>query len=165
MAEQLLSGLKVVECGNFISAAHCAKMMADLGAEVIKVEKPGTGDASREYGPFPDDIPHPERSGLYLYLNANKLGITLNLETATGQKILKELLKDADVFVENNPPKLMKEWELDYARLKKINPRLIMTSITPFGQTGPYKGYKVYAINCCAAGGVSQIMGHYWASR
>jgi len=162
MAGQLLSGLKVVEYGNFIAAAHCAKMMADLGAEVIKIEESGKGDESREYGPFPDDIPHLERSGLFLYLNANKLGITLNINNLTGQEILKKLLKDADIFVENNPPKLMKKLGLDYARIKKINPRLIVTSITPFGQTGPYRDYKAYAINCCAAGGVSQITGHYW---
>ena len=63
MAEQLLSGLKVVECGNFVSAAYCAKMMADLGADVIKIEEPGKGDESREYGPFPHDIPHPAAEG------------------------------------------------------------------------------------------------------
>jgi len=162
MTTQLLSGLKVVEFGNFISAAHCTKLMADLGAEVIKVEDPIKGDESRRYGPFPGDIPNIERSGLFLYLNTSKLGITLNVTTQKGQAILKELLKEADVFVENNPPQLMKELTLDYASLKEINPRLIVTSITPYGQTGPYKNHKAYAINCCAVGGVSQIIGHYW---
>ena len=162
MAKKALSGLKVVEYGSFISAPYCTKLMADMGAEVIKIEEPGKGDGSRDYGPFPNDIPHPERSGLFLYLNTNKLGITLNVRTVTGQKILKDLLKEADVFVENNPLKLMSELGLTYDRLKEINPRLIVTSITPYGQTGPYRGYKAYPINCCAVGGVSQSVGHHW---
>ncbi|MCX5995390.1 MAG: CoA transferase [Chloroflexi bacterium] len=162
MAKRALSGLKVVEYGSFVSAPYCTKLMADLGAEVVKVEEPGKGDESRDYGPFPDDVPHHERSGLFLYLNTNKLGITLNVRTATGKAILEELLKRADVFVENNPPKLMNEVGLDYVKLRELNPRLIVTSLTPFGQTGPYRDYKAYAINCCAFGGVSQSIGYYW---
>lgn len=162
MKKQALSGLKIVEYGRFISAPYCTKMMADMGAEVIKIEEPVRGDESRDYGPFPGDIPHPERSGLFLYLNTNKLGITLNVKTATGLAILEELLKEADVFVENNPPKLVSQIVLDYVKLKELNPRLIVTSITPYGQTGPYKDYKAYPINCCALGGVSQSIGHHW---
>jgi len=162
MAKRALSGLKVVEYGSFVSASYCTKLMADMGAEVIKIEEPGKGDESRDYGPFPDDVPHPERSGLFLYLNTDKLGITLNVRTATGKAILEELLKAADVFVENNPPRLINEVGLDYVKLKELNPRLIVTSLTPFGQTGPYRDYKAYAINCCAFGGVSQSIGHYW---
>ena len=162
MANQALSGLKVVEYGSFVSASYCTKLMADMGAEVIKIEETSKGDESRDYGPFPDDVPHPERSGLFLYLNTDKLGITLNVGTATGKAILEELLKAADVFVENNPPRLISELGIDYAKLKDVNPRLIVTSITPYGQTGPYRDYKAYAINCCAFGGVSQSIGHYW---
>ena len=81
MAEQLLSGLKVVECGNLVSAPYLGKLLADFGAEVLKVEEP-EGDLSRKRGPFPGDTPHPEKSGLFLYLNANKLGVTLNLREA-----------------------------------------------------------------------------------
>jgi len=160
MAGQALEGLKVVECGEFISAAYCAKMMADLGAEVIKIEETGTGDEARRYGPFPDDIPHPEKSGLFLYLNGNKLGITLNMRTAMGRSILKGLLRDTDIFVENNPPQLMKDLGLDYTSLKEVNPRLIMTSITPYGQTGPYKDYKAYDLNIQAAGGLCNTVGN-----
>lgn len=158
MIEQALSGLKVVELGSFISAPYCTKLMADLGAEVIKVEEP-TGDESRRYGPFLNDEPHYERSGLYLYLNANKLGITLNVKTKTGQRILKQLLKDADVFVENNPPRQMAELGLDFESLKKVNSRLIVTSITPYGQTGPYRDYKGYALNTAGLGGQSMRTG------
>lgn len=162
MAKQALSGIRVVEYGSFISAPYCTKLMADLGAEVIKVETPDIGDESRNHGPFPNDIPHPERSGLFLYLNTSKFGITLNVKTSTGQKILKGLLKDADVFVENNTPQFMNELGLDYPSVRELNPRLIMTSITPYGQTGPYSDYKAYPINCCAIGGVSQSIGHHW---
>ena len=120
MSPKALSWLKVVEYGNFISAPFCTKLMADMGAEVIKIEEPGTGDESRNHGPFPEDVPHPERSGLFLYLNTNKLGITLDVKTSAGREILEELLKDADVFVENNSPQLMNEMRFDYPRLKEL---------------------------------------------
>ena len=142
MFYKVLNGVKIVEYGNLISAPFCAKILADMGAEVIKIEKPCCGDDSRRLEPFLKDVPGTERSGLFQYLNMNKLGITLNPGTATGIKILRELLKDADAFVENNPPKRMKELEITYEQVKKINPRIVMTSITPFGQTGPYKDYK-----------------------
>ena len=160
MSKKALSGLRVVEYGSFISAPYCTKLMADMGAEVIKIEEPGTGDESRNHGPFPDDVPHPERSGLFLYLNTNKLGVTLDVKTPTGRDILGRLSADADIFVENNAPHRMAELELDYPRLRDLNPRLVVTSITPYGQTGPYRDYKAYAINCCALGGVSQSIGH-----
>jgi crotonobetainyl-CoA:carnitine CoA-transferase CaiB-like acyl-CoA transferase len=159
LADQALSGLKVVECGSFISAPYCGKLMADLGAEVIKVEEPGTGDEARGYGPFPGDVPHSERSGLFLYLNGNKLGVTLNVRTATGRQILVDLLKEADVFVENNPPAEMSSLGLDYAALAAINPRLIVTSITAFGQSGPYRDKKGYALNTAGLGGQTMRTG------
>ena len=142
MDREALSGLKVLEYGEFICAPYCGKLLADLGAEVIKVEPPGLGDKARHWGPFPQDLPHPEKSGLFLYLNTNKLGVTLNLESAAGIKIFTELVKQVDVLVENNPPKEMEWLGLDYESLHQINPRLVVTSITPFGQTGPYHDYK-----------------------
>ncbi|UCG82546.1 MAG: CoA transferase [Dehalococcoidia bacterium] len=162
MSKKALSGLKVVEYGHFISAPYCTKLMADMGAEVIKIEQPSTGDESRYHGPFPDDLPHPEKSGLFLYLNTNKMSITLDVGTAKGREILEKILKDTDIFVENNPPQMINELKLDYPRLKKLNPHLIVTSITTYGQTGPYRDYKGYAINCCAFGGVSQSLGQNW---
>lgn len=137
-----LDGVKVLELSEFISGPYCGKMLADLGAEVIKIEKPGTGDAARHHGPFPGDIPHPEKSGLFLFLNTNKLGITLNIESEPGREIFQRLISRADVLIESNPPKEMARLQIDYRSLKKLNPTLIMTSITPFGQTGPYKNYK-----------------------
>ena len=137
-----LEDVKVIEYGNFISAPYCSKLMAHLGADVIKIEKPGAGDLSRERGPFLDDIPGPDRSGIFLYLNANKRGVTLNLEKATGKEIFQRLIKDADILVEDTKPGTLDSLGLGYGALKAINPRLVMTSITPFGQTGPYKEYK-----------------------
>lgn len=156
--KQALSGLRVVEYGAFICAPYCSKLMADLGSEVIKIEPP-SGEVSRQYGPFPDNIPHQERSGLFIYLNSNKLGITLNLKTATGQEIFEHLLKEADIFVENMPPEKAKELRIDYSNLSKVNSRLIVASITPFGQTGDYSHYKGYAINAAALGGISLTCG------
>jgi crotonobetainyl-CoA:carnitine CoA-transferase CaiB-like acyl-CoA transferase len=139
---KVLEGVKVLEYGTLVDAPFCARILADLGAEVIKIEEPETGDESRRQEPFLGDIPGLERSGLYQYVNMNKKGITLNPRTATGYKIFSELLKQADVFIENNPVKRMKVLELNYKHVKEINPRIVMTSITPFGQTGPYKDYK-----------------------
>jgi crotonobetainyl-CoA:carnitine CoA-transferase CaiB-like acyl-CoA transferase len=142
MAKQALAGLKVVELGSLISAPYATKLMADLGAEVIKVEEPRLGDLSRRYGPFPEDLPGLERSGVYQYLNANKLGLTADLSTATGRDLVHSLVREADVLVENLQPADVEAWGLDYPTLEKINPRLVVTSITPFGWTGPYRDYK-----------------------
>ena len=159
MTYSLLQGLRVLEVGDFISAPYCGKLLADMGAEVIKVEPSVVGDCSRQYGPFLDDNPHPERSGLFLYLNGNKRGITLNLATPTGQGILRALAGRSDVLVHNLPPKEMEEVGLDYPTLSQVNPRLVMASITPFGLTGPYKDYKAYDINLAAAGGICEGLG------
>jgi CoA:oxalate CoA-transferase len=142
MFYKILDGVKVVEYGHLVSAPFCAKILADLGAEVIKIEEPDCGDEARRQEPFLSDIPGSDRSGFFQYLNMNKLGITLNPNKATGKKIIKELIKNADIFVENNLPKRMKELEITYEQVKQINPRIVMTSITAFGQTGPYKDYK-----------------------
>jgi CoA:oxalate CoA-transferase len=152
---RVLDGVKVIEYGNLVSGPFCAKILADMGAEVIKVEAPCCGDDSRRMEPFLNDIPGPERSGLYQYLNMNKLGITLNPEISKGKKILYELLKEADIFVENNPPKRMHKLDLSYNYIKHINPRIVMTSITPFGQTGPYKYYKGGELITAHIGGIA----------
>jgi crotonobetainyl-CoA:carnitine CoA-transferase CaiB-like acyl-CoA transferase len=132
--QKALNGLRIIEYGNLVSAPYCTKLLAGLGAEVIKIEKPVTGDESRSHGPFPGSIPDNEKSGLFLSLNVNKLGITLNIETTTGKNILRQLLETADVFVENSPPGFMQRFGLNYEELEKINPRLVMVSITPWTQ-------------------------------
>ncbi len=89
MAQKALKGIRVLEFGEFVSAPMCTKLLADLGAEVTKIEPPGSGDNARMRGPFLNDIPHPERSALFLYLNTNKQSITLDVNTSTGKKIFK----------------------------------------------------------------------------
>jgi len=147
MSETALDGVRVLEYCNFISGPYCAKLLADLGAEVIKIEKPVTGDEARQKGPFPEDIAHPERSGLFLYLNTNKMGITLNPETPAGKKIFTKLVKDTDILIEDTTPGTMECLGLGYKFLKEVNPSIIMTSITPYGQTGPYREYKAQHLN------------------
>jgi CoA:oxalate CoA-transferase len=158
MAETALDGVKVIEYCQMISGPYCGKLLADLGAEVIKVEEPHIGDAARSRGPFPDDAPHPEKSGLFLYLNTNKLGITLNLDTADGRQVFQRLTEQADILIEDRPPGEMARLGLDYASLSAVNPRLIVTSITPFGQTGPYRDYKSYHLNLYHASGHSSFV-------
>ena len=158
VTEQGLGHLKVLELCNLVAGPYCTKLLADLGAEVIKIEPPGVGDEARRRGPFLEDIPHPERSGLYLYLNTNKLGCTLNVGMSTGRIILRRLIEQTDILVEDNPPAVMEELGLSYKDLKEINPRLVMTSITPFGQTGPYRDYKAYELNSVHGGGEGYLL-------
>jgi crotonobetainyl-CoA:carnitine CoA-transferase CaiB-like acyl-CoA transferase len=155
MAKRPFQTLKVIECGEDISAPYCTRLLAGLGAEVIKIEKTDTGDKARNHGPFPGGQVHPEKSGLFLSLNANKLGITLDMEKQKGKDIFKKLIETADVLVENNAPGTMEALGLGYETLRGINPKLVMAAITPFGQNGPYKDYKAYKINCCGTGGMS----------
>jgi CoA:oxalate CoA-transferase len=155
----LLAGLKLLELGRLISAPYCGKLLADVGAEVTKIEPPATGDPARQYGPFLDDDPHRERSGLFLYLNANKRGVTLNLATPTGQRIFRDLVARSDALVHNLPVQDMGRMGLDYEGLSRVNPGLVMASITPFGLTGPYRNYKAYDINLAAAGGICTGLG------
>ncbi|MDO8674466.1 MAG: CoA transferase, partial [Dehalococcoidia bacterium] len=159
MAEQSLTGIKVLEMGTNIAAPYCAKLMADQGAEVIKVELPADGDPARRAGPFPGDRPDPEASGLYLLLNTSKKGITLDFRTDTGADILKKLIARADILVENFEPRILPSLGLGYKDLEKVNPGLVMTSITGFGQTGPYKDYQASEIVIEALGGLLQITG------
>ncbi len=159
MTYNLLEGLRVLELGDFISAPYCGKLLADMGAEVIKIEPPSTGDWARQYGPFLQDDPHPERSGIFLYLNANKRGVTMDLRTPTGRALLSGLADRSDVLVHNFHPTEMDALGLNYDALSQSNPRLVMASITPFGLTGPNRDYKAYDINLAAGGGICQGLG------
>ena len=125
MAFDLFEGLKVLDLGQGISAPFCAKMFADLGAQVVKVEPP-TGDPARLLGPFPDDVPDPEQSGLYLALNTNKQGITLDLEIGAGRELLLQLAAEADLLIENFPPGYLPNLGLDLAAFQERNPRLVL---------------------------------------
>lgn len=159
MPEQALAGLKVVELGHYIAGPFCGKVLGEYGAEVIKVERPGIGDGARRLGPFPADCPHAEASGLFLYLNTHKKGITLNLRSETGRKILRELVEGADILIENFEPRVLPSLGLSYEDLLSINPRLVMTSISNFGQQGPYRDYRASELVLAAMGGIMYITG------
>ena len=155
MPEGALEGTRVVELGQLVSAPYCAKLFADYGADVIKVEPPRTGDFARQWGPFPNDEPHLERSGLYFYLNTNKRGVTLDVTTSEGRDLFLKLIDGADVLIENNAPQEMRDWGLDYASLADANPDLVMISVTPYGQTGPYADWNGYNLNAFHLSGTS----------
>ena len=136
----------------------CTKLLADYGADVIKIEPP-SGDYGRSKGPFLGDEPHPERSMYFLYYNTNKRSITLNLETELGRAIFKRLAATADAVVESFPVGYLKGLGLDYGTLSETNPGLVMASVTPFGQEGPWKDYKSSDLIAMAASGYMQITG------
>jgi len=153
MPEQALSGIKVLDFTQHLAGPYCTKLMAGQGAGVIKVERPGTGDLARRLGPYPGDVPHPEKSGLFLHLNINKRSITLDLATDAGRKIARQLAAEADVVVESFRPGTMAAFGLDYQSLKAVNPNLVMTSVSNFGQTGPYRDFRGSDIIFYAMGG------------
>jgi crotonobetainyl-CoA:carnitine CoA-transferase CaiB-like acyl-CoA transferase len=157
---QALSELKVVDLTHRIAGPLCTKLLAGLGAEVIKVERPAQGDVARAMGPFPEDRPHQEKSGTFLYLNTNKKSITLNLKSRIGKGILKRLIRDADILVENFEPRVMASLELSYTTLRNLNPRLIMTSISNFGQDGAYRDHKATNLTELAWGGALFLEGY-----
>src|SRR5438270_8797631 len=127
--QHALSSIRVLDLTHHIAGPYCTKLLADYGAEVIKIERPDGGDPARRMGPFPADEPHPEQSGLFLHLNSNKKSITLNLKSALGAAIAKRLAGDADVVVENFQPRVLPALGLDYEALSAANPPLVMTSI------------------------------------
>jgi crotonobetainyl-CoA:carnitine CoA-transferase CaiB-like acyl-CoA transferase len=138
--------------------AFCGKLLGDLGADVIKVEPPG-GDRMRFRGPFYKNQVHPEKSLFFLYFNTGKGSITLNLEDDAGRVLFRRLVKKADAVVESFEPGYLASLGLDYPKLRKINPRLVMCSVTPFGQNGPHSSYKATDIVVMAVGGYMQLTG------
>jgi crotonobetainyl-CoA:carnitine CoA-transferase CaiB-like acyl-CoA transferase len=154
-----LAGIRVLEVGDLVSAAYATKLLADLGADVVKIEAPGRGDAARHRGPYPNAQPHPERSGLFLYLNANKRGITLDLRQPRGREALDALVRDADLLVHNVHPSDAAADGLEYERLARVNPALVMTSIAPFGVEGPLANHRATDLVSWCAGGVATLNG------
>jgi crotonobetainyl-CoA:carnitine CoA-transferase CaiB-like acyl-CoA transferase len=130
----------------------CGKILGDLGADVIKIERPG-GDPARNIGPFYHDEVDPEKSLFWWAFNTSKRGITLDIEAAEGQETFKKLVKSADFVIESFPPGYLDRLGLGYSALEELNPGIILVSITPFGQTGPYKDYKAPDIVVWAMGG------------
>ena len=136
----------------------CGKALGDFGADVIKIEKPG-GDPARSIGPFYHDIPDAEKSLYWFAFNANKRSITLDIETADGRQIFRELVRTADVVVESFAPGYLDELGLGYPELSQINPGIILTSISGFGQKGPYRDYNDRDLAVWALSGYMYISG------
>src|SRR5260370_18635613 len=157
MGCELLKGFRMLALTDE-EGAMCGKMFADMGAEVIKVEPP-QGCATRRIPPFLNDQPGPDASAYFLAYQAGKRSITLNLESADGRRLLSDLAAKADFLVQSRPRGYLESIGLGYDALAAINPRLIYTSITPFGDRGPGRDYQAADINIWAAGGNMYLMG------
>jgi crotonobetainyl-CoA:carnitine CoA-transferase CaiB-like acyl-CoA transferase len=136
----------------------CGKVLADLGVDVIKIERPG-GDPARTIGPFYHDIAQPEKSLYWFAFNGNKKSITLDIERTDGKAMFKKLVKTADIVIESFAPGYMDKQGIGYSVLNQINPMIVMTSISSFGQEGPYKEYKTSEIILWALSGMMYIVG------
>jgi CoA:oxalate CoA-transferase len=147
-----LEGLRIIDFTHAASGPYCTKLLATYGATVIKIERPGSGDVMRYVGPFVEETPGQDRGLAFLHLNTDKLGVTLNLRSATGKHMARQLIAEADVVVENFHPGTMEGLGLGYKDLRELNPRLVMTSISNFGQTGPYRDVPASEIVLYAMG-------------
>jgi len=156
---QVLAGIRVLDLSRWVAGEFATKLFADFGADVIKVEKPGEGSYTRHWGPFPGDRPDPEASALYLHLNTNKRGITLDLHSGEDRALLLRLAETADAVVESFRPGHLERLGLGPAELQAANPRLVITRISPFGQDGPYRDYEATGIVLQAMGGPMHATG------
>ena len=157
MTAAALSDLRILDLSNHVAGPFCTKLFADFGADVIKVEAPGEGDTARHIGPFPNGAFDLETSCLFLYLNTNKRSITLDIENPTGQSLVRELVTRCDIVVETFDVGVMQEMGLGFDQLEVLRPGLILTSITPFGQTGPWRSYQSTDLIAHAASGLSAV--------
>ncbi|MYC36356.1 MAG: CoA transferase [Chloroflexi bacterium] len=164
----LLEGIRALDLTHYFAGPYCTRLLAGLGAEVVKVERPPLGDPLRGYGPFASrpvqarsaesDVPM-EDGAWHLYLNASKRSIGLDIKTDEGRETLLQLAAQADVLVENFAPGTLGRLGLGYEELRRANPALVVTSISNFGQTGPYRDWKAAEVNLYAMGGLMNITG------
>ena len=173
-AAGLLEGVKVLDLTHYLAGPYCTKLLSSLGAEVVKVERPG-GDPMRRFGPLVSTMTLPQAEvqtrdssdpddgndagAWFLYLNTSKKSLTLDLKSDKGRDIARQLAASSDIVVENFAPGTMNKLGLGYEELRKTNPALVMTSISNYGQTGPYRDWKATEINLYAAGGLMNITG------
>jgi crotonobetainyl-CoA:carnitine CoA-transferase CaiB-like acyl-CoA transferase len=155
--ESALTGRRVLELADE-KGVYCGKLLADMGADVIKIERPG-GDATRNIPPFWHDTPDPDRSLFFLYMNTSKRGVTLDITKPEGQALFKQLAQTAHIIIETFEPGYLDGMGLGYRALKEQNPGLVFTSITGFGQTGPYKRFKSSDLVANALAGTMYITG------
>lgn len=159
MAQSALNGLRILDLSQGIAGAYCTKLLADHGAEVICIEPPDTGSGVRSQGPWRGDIPDADTGGLHLYLNGGKKSVTLDLTTRSGQVILGKLLVRADILVEDAAPGHLAALGLGYDDLRDQFPQLIYASVTPFGQSGPWRDFTGDALTAWATGGLMYVTG------
>jgi CoA:oxalate CoA-transferase len=152
---KLLEGFKVIDLTIVVSGATVTSLLADMGAEVIKIEHPRRGDDARYHTPVKNGT-----SGSFQTLNRGKKGLAVDVSTKEGSDVIKELAKTADAIVQNFKPGTMKKWGLDYETLSKINPGIVMASISAFGQTGPLSNLPGYDIIAQAMSGLMNVNGH-----
>lgn len=149
-----LKGIRVLDLSRFVSGPWCALQLGDMGAEVIKVERPGTGDNARQCGPF-----HRDESLYYAMYNRNKKSIALDLRSSRGQEVFERLIVWADVVVENFRPGVLKKMGMPYERMQELNPRVVLVSISGFGQEGPFAGRPCFDTIAQAASGLMSMTG------
>lgn len=154
-----LDNVRVLELTRGVAGPYAAKLLADQGADVIKLEPPG-GDDSRAFGPFPNDEPHSERSGLFLHMNRNKKSIVVDPASPDGVESIRRLAARANVILEDFPAGSADAWGWGWPTLRAANPALVLTSITPFGQSGPYRDYRGSELTLQAMGGPLITNGH-----
>ena len=155
----LLEGVKVVDFTHYFAGPYCTKLLATLGAEVIKIERPEIGDPIRSIPPFSSQRLPGESGAWFLYLNTSKKSVSLDLKSEKGREIVLKLIEGADIVVENFAPGVMERLGLGYDTLSSVNPAVVKTSISNYGQTGPYRDWKASEINLYATGGLMNITG------
>jgi CoA:oxalate CoA-transferase len=154
-----LKSLRILDLSQGVAGSSCTKLMAGFGAEVIKVESPGDGDSIRSMGPFWHDEKNVETGCLFLHLSASKKSVTLDITKPEGSELLRRLVPQVNAVIESYEPGFMEEHGLGYDTLRTLNPSLVMTSITPFGQTGPYSKWKASELISYAVGGYAHLTG------
>ncbi|HTW88368.1 MAG TPA: CoA transferase [Candidatus Binataceae bacterium] len=154
-----LAGIRLVEVGEMVSAPYAAKLLADLGAEVIKVERPASGDRARTRGPFAGGTAHPEKSGLFIYLNTNKRGVTIDLASPRGLSMVDKLIGSADALIHNLAPAEMDRIGFQFERFHRINQKLVMTTVAPYGLSGPRRDWRAEDLTLWSDGGACYLNG------
>lgn len=156
---QALSGLRVIDLSRWVAGEYATKLFADFGSDVVKIERPGEGSLTRRWGPFPDDVPDPEASALFLHLNTNKRSLALDLKDPADVEVLLTLVETADALVESFRPGHLESLGLGPDVLRARNPRLVITRISAFGQDGPNRDREATGIVLQAAGGPMNATG------
>ena len=158
-ANGALTGLRVLDLSHGIAGPFAARLLGDHGADVIKIERPSSGDFARTLSPLKHDAPFPEQSLLFQYLNWNKRSLALDLRLDENKPLLRRLIEHSDVVIESFRPGRLQAWGLGVDQLLEWKPSLVVTSITNFGQTGPYATFSASDLTLQAMSGIMQISG------